>query len=339
MSKSNNIYKDLTDNLEAMIRTGIYPPGSKIPSLRQLSQKFNLSLDTCRRGAEYLKEKGLLDFSHGSGIYVRKEETSTTINKKNIAVFITSENLCFSYCGYALTGLQAAASTKNVVIQLHFVPYHEITYKMLETVERSCDGLILLGCYDRTLDSIPVYCPCVGVSMHNSYNGTVSTVSLDPMNAAEHSLQYFEMLAVKKIKIISHSSPIYKYRGLVAYAYLQQAGMKCELVTTDDPDLNLLDSAECGYLFLSATEYNNFAEKFKQYHSVLPTDKYKILTTDGKSLLFPEYYPVSTIGTDWNQVGCLALLDCLYRIENPYAGSRRIYTDSFLHIEPISNKQ
>ena len=333
MRETNNTYSRLSDNLEAMIRSGIYPDGSKIPSLRQLSQKFDLSLASTRRGVECLKEKGLLEFSHGSGIYVRKEQRPKETNKKTIAVFIQSENLSSCYCGYALTGVQEAASTKDVVIQLHFVAYHQITYEMLETVERSCDGLILLGCYDSMMDSIPVHCPCVGVSMHNSYNGTVSTVSLDSINAAEQSLQYFEKLAIKKIKIISHSSPLYKFRGLVFHAHLQQAGFESELVELDIPDLDILDSEECGYLFLSATEYNKFAERYKQKYSMLPTEKYNILTTDGKSLLFPEYHPVSTIGTDWKQVGYIALQECLFRIENPKVGSRRIYTDSFLHVQ------
>ena len=48
--KKNSDYSRLTEYLESMIAAGVYQTGDRLPPLRELSQRFDINLDTARRG-------------------------------------------------------------------------------------------------------------------------------------------------------------------------------------------------------------------------------------------------------------------------------------------------
>ena len=56
--QTKNLFQPLTDHLEAMIASGHYPTGTRLPSLRRLCDEFNLSRGTAARGLDYLRERG-----------------------------------------------------------------------------------------------------------------------------------------------------------------------------------------------------------------------------------------------------------------------------------------
>ena len=55
--QTKNLFQPLTDHLEAMIASGHYPTGTRLPSLRRLCDEFNLSRGTAARGLDYLRDK------------------------------------------------------------------------------------------------------------------------------------------------------------------------------------------------------------------------------------------------------------------------------------------
>lgn len=55
----------------ARIAQGAYPPGSRLPAERRLSEEFRISRGTLREGLLELARMGVLDIRHGSGAHVK----------------------------------------------------------------------------------------------------------------------------------------------------------------------------------------------------------------------------------------------------------------------------
>ena len=63
-------FEVFTSNIEKNIRDGIYKPGHKLPSVRDLKQQHNTSVSTIQKGYEHLMILGLVESIPKSGYYV-----------------------------------------------------------------------------------------------------------------------------------------------------------------------------------------------------------------------------------------------------------------------------
>lgn len=326
------LYSEMTEYIEAMIASGVFAPNTKIPTLRELAQQFKLSVATARRGINWLCSKELLELKHGSGIYVASQNNSASKKSPSIAVHIFSIKLAENYCSLALTGVQMAAAKYNYQIVLSFSGYDFIDQGKLIPHDSNCKGLILLGCYDQYLDEIPRNTPCVGVEMHESYNGLISNVSMDPVNAAKTAVDFFMERKIKQLKVISHPFPIHQFRAECFINQWKKYGSYELLESRDAINISEFQADNTAYLFVSGDEYNLFADDYKRINESLPSDDSCVLSLDGKSLIMPGFYPVNTIGIDWRTSGEAAFEECLRRINNPGTASRRIYINNQLRL-------
>jgi DNA-binding transcriptional MocR family regulator len=64
-------YQELAERIADLIRHGTYPPGERIPSVRQTSQQQNVSISTVLQAYALLERKGLIEARPQSGYYVR----------------------------------------------------------------------------------------------------------------------------------------------------------------------------------------------------------------------------------------------------------------------------
>ena len=64
-------YQELADGIAELIQHGTYPPGTRIPSVRQMSQQQNLSISTVLQAYSLLERRGLIESRPQSGYYVR----------------------------------------------------------------------------------------------------------------------------------------------------------------------------------------------------------------------------------------------------------------------------
>jgi GntR family transcriptional regulator len=65
-------YRQIADHLRALITMGRLPPGSQIPSERELIEQFGASRGTVRQAVAQLRSEGLIEVEHGRGAYVRR---------------------------------------------------------------------------------------------------------------------------------------------------------------------------------------------------------------------------------------------------------------------------
>jgi GntR family transcriptional regulator len=63
-------FEIVTDTIRARILDGTYPPGSKLPSRRELCTEFGLSDPVIGAAQRILKQEGLIVGLTGAGVYV-----------------------------------------------------------------------------------------------------------------------------------------------------------------------------------------------------------------------------------------------------------------------------
>ena len=64
------VYEQVIEGIERNILLGIYPPGSLIPSLRELSVTLGINPNTIQKSYAELTRDGIITPSPGSGCYV-----------------------------------------------------------------------------------------------------------------------------------------------------------------------------------------------------------------------------------------------------------------------------
>lgn len=66
----------IAQDIREKIRTGQYPPGSKLPTLRELAVQYGVSAEPVRTALLLLTAEGLIEGQQGKGVYVTGGETS-----------------------------------------------------------------------------------------------------------------------------------------------------------------------------------------------------------------------------------------------------------------------
>ena len=61
----------LAQQVMALIQKDSLEPGDRLPSVKELSERFSVATPTMREALRMLQMAGNLDIRHGSGIYVR----------------------------------------------------------------------------------------------------------------------------------------------------------------------------------------------------------------------------------------------------------------------------
>src|SRR5687767_10510515 len=63
------LYQTVAQQIRALIESGEYPPGSRLPGERDLAQRFGVSRVTIREAEIALEAQGWLSIRTGSGVY------------------------------------------------------------------------------------------------------------------------------------------------------------------------------------------------------------------------------------------------------------------------------
>lgn len=334
-NRENN-YSCMTRHIESMIAAGNYRTGDRLPPLREFCQLFGLNLDTARRGIWHLRDKGLLECRRGSGVFVK-----TRRNEKQggyrIGVLSYTTDLTRTYCAHVLLGMQQAALQAGVLLEvrtLNLLPAHP--GESISGSTAGCDATILLGNYDNHTEPLRFLHPAVGVEMHKMYDGALSVITLDPVNAAELAVRYFRERGVEKVCLLNHSTPLTNFRSRMFAACWQEDGG--ELERHDFPEsskkgLVLQKDRKTGYLFTGGELFQQFSRRHTETTGRLLSEERTILSIDGKARILPGFDPVDAIGTDWPNAGKVALEEALRRLRNPGAAAERIYLDVKLELQ------
>ena len=311
--------KKLIDYLEERLISGQYSAGSKIPSVRRLADKFDVSYGTALRGIDYLCEDGRFEKIPNRGVFVRGRAKFDNIGAvRRIAVFMepyVTEAHC-GMCHTAFLGMQELALKHGFTFMVNPLMCSDASQEVIEKMSEGAEGVILLNEYDQILKKLKLKVPVVGVLLDNSFNGAVSTVNLDPWNAARDAAEYFEKKAAKKVTVISSHKPVFVTRGRTFAMVWKEKGYECEIQIYDQyPEFVFEKGA--AYLFTSDQYAHNFSNNYFEYTGKNPLDICTMIGMDGKQLIDPSFQRFPTIAVNWKAIGEIAFNECLSRIEDP----------------------
>lgn len=83
------IYAQLMEQLKRRIISGVYPPGEKMPSVRDLAAEASVNPNTMQRAFAQLEQEGLLYTQRTSGRYVTEDEGRILQMKEDLARELT----------------------------------------------------------------------------------------------------------------------------------------------------------------------------------------------------------------------------------------------------------
>jgi len=87
------IYTQLIEQLELKICSGVYPLGSKLPSVRDLAQEASVNPNTMQRALAKLEETGLIYTHRTSGRFVTEDVKMVQKVKEKLAYELIQEFL------------------------------------------------------------------------------------------------------------------------------------------------------------------------------------------------------------------------------------------------------
>jgi len=73
-SSSSPFYRQMQEQITALIQSGQLPPGTRLPSVREMSRTTLVSLITIRRAYAELDEAGLIVRKQGQGTFVAERD-------------------------------------------------------------------------------------------------------------------------------------------------------------------------------------------------------------------------------------------------------------------------
>lgn len=86
--KSRRMFWQIAEKIEALIKSGMYPPGSRLPPERELAETFDVSRPTIREAIIALEVMQLVEVKTSSGVYVlEKTVDDEQKNTGNISAF------------------------------------------------------------------------------------------------------------------------------------------------------------------------------------------------------------------------------------------------------------
>ncbi|MDB9706908.1 FadR family transcriptional regulator [Porticoccaceae bacterium] len=96
MSNSNKrLYRQIADKILVLIETGEYSVGSRLPSERELAERFSVSRPTIREAVIALEAKGRVSVKTGSGVYVVEPSVEFIGLAKSVSPFELIESRVF----------------------------------------------------------------------------------------------------------------------------------------------------------------------------------------------------------------------------------------------------
>ena len=103
------IYLQIINNIKKDIVTGMLVRGSRLDSVRTLSEKFEVNLNTMQRACAELERQGIIYTQRGIGSFVTEDETVIARLKKEMSAELM-ENF--------ISGMTGIGYNKNEIFNL-----------------------------------------------------------------------------------------------------------------------------------------------------------------------------------------------------------------------------
>ncbi len=194
------LYKDVRDAMVDAIRAGIFHPGDRIPTTKELSKQLSVSLVTAHRAMQELVASGYLDRTQGRGTFVRDFANDKTWRLKLGIVLNPLASMADFYYSQILEGMcQACRSHDIELLMLH--PEHRS--------ELGCQGYMCLNLSASMLKSVyqlsRKQVPVVAVGEKSELK-QVTTIDVDNVDLVTKAVEYLFELGHRRIGYVGSNN-------------------------------------------------------------------------------------------------------------------------------------
>ena len=116
MSSNRRLFWSIVDKIEALIDSGAYSAGSRLPPERELAETFNVSRPTIREAIIALEVREKIEVKTGSGIYVLKPANQLGAQNKVNAFEVTQARALIEG---EIAAIAATTITEDELVRLH----------------------------------------------------------------------------------------------------------------------------------------------------------------------------------------------------------------------------
>ncbi len=109
------IYAQLTERLRLRIASGEYPPGSKLPAVRELAADAGANPNTVQRAFAELEREGLIFTQRTSGRFVTEDPAMVNAARRALA----GQQVESYFSGMASLGYEAAEAAAMVAAKVN----------------------------------------------------------------------------------------------------------------------------------------------------------------------------------------------------------------------------
>jgi DNA-binding LacI/PurR family transcriptional regulator len=161
--KKEILYEKIYNDIMEGIRTNIYPPGSRLPSEKELSDQYQVSRITSKKALELLAEQNIISRMRGKGSYVIKtqeeEEFKRIIHKdqtsqaKTIGVIMDAFGASYGY--QLLLGIERECNKHklNFILKCTYGSKRAEIEAINELLGIGVSGIIIMCVHDETYNA------------------------------------------------------------------------------------------------------------------------------------------------------------------------------------------
>ena len=91
ISDSRPVYVQLIDRIYKMVLSGQYPPGAKLPTVRELAEQMQANPNTVQKALGYLEERKLIYTQRTTGKFITEDKTVIEQARESLARAYTVE--------------------------------------------------------------------------------------------------------------------------------------------------------------------------------------------------------------------------------------------------------
>ncbi|MCM2535031.1 GntR family transcriptional regulator [Neobacillus pocheonensis] len=207
MGNITALYEQVYRSLKNEILDGIYKPGDRIPSEKELTDSFKISRITSKKALEKLVEEGIVYRQQGKGTFVsqyievNKISPTTSYRKPLFGLIVT--NFDDSYSSKLISSIEIASEEQCLIILKQSFGLPEKEEKIIkEFLEFGVDGMIIYPAQAEHFSSEilkMVVNKFPFVLIDRSFKGVAATaISTDNVHAAKLGINYLFELGMKK---------------------------------------------------------------------------------------------------------------------------------------------
>lgn len=180
------LYLAVRDSVRAAVESGMYGPGERLPSTKDLARQLGVSLVTAHRAMNELVEAGVLERTQGRGTFVHERFAERKLAATRTRIGLICHNSTESDLYYRLMTLEGVRqATEQLGADLLFLAYPD-------DVRAECTAMVLI---DPPAEKIAAAVhrlgrrPIISIGTHCS-TGLVSCIEIDNVEMGRRAVQH-----------------------------------------------------------------------------------------------------------------------------------------------------